>query len=946
VDEESFAFGSFRLIPAQRVLLEDGKVLPLGSRALDILVTLVESAGETIHKDRLIARIWPDTVVDEGALRVHVAALRKALGDGRAGKRYIASNPGRGYSFVAPVTRERRSAATAPPERSVPGNLRALLTRVVGRDDTVAALAAHLTQRRFLSVVGPGGIGKTTVALAIAEAVRTSYPDGAWLVGLASVSDPGLVPSAVAGALGLRLSGERISAEAVGRVIGGKNLLLVLDNCEHVVGAAAALAEAVLRAAPRLHLLTTSREPLRAEGERLHRLASLKLPPQAAPLTADEAITYSAVELFNERATATVDGFVLDDGNASAVLEICRRLDGVPLALELAAARVETFGVQGLAARLDDRFGVLTKGRRTALPRQRTLRATMDWSYDLLPEAQKVILGRLAIFRGPFTIDAAAAVAVDAQITAADAIEGVANLSGKSLVATDISGETTFHRLVDTTRFYALEKLAQGGELEEAARRHAEYHRDLFVRARREWESQVTAEWLANYGHRLDDLRAALDWAFSPGGDRDLGVTLTVDAVPLWLQFSLMNECRQRVEQALACIGTETDQNVRLLMRLSTALSLSRMYSRDPLSEIHAAWSMTLALAERVGDADYQLRAIWGLFAESINSGNFRAALELGERFRDLAANVTDRLIGERLIGTALHFLGDQKGARQPIEHMLKGYATPVTSAHIIRFQNDQVVAARRVLAPILWLQGFPDQAMRMVEEAIADAVAIDHALTLCNLLAQSACPLALLTNDLGLADRLTRMLPEQATRHSLAVWHAYGRCFEAIILIRRGGFEPGLTRLRGAGNELRQAGFTQYYTPYLAALGEGLGGAGQIAAGLAAIDEGLARAERAEERWCLPELMRIKGELILSENGTGAAIAAEGQFLQALDWARRQQALSWELRTTASLARLWRDQSRVAEARELLTRVYGRFTEGFAAADLREAKALLEQLA
>jgi predicted ATPase len=355
---------------------------------------------------------------------------------------------------------------------------------------------------------------------------------------------------------------------------------------------------------------------------------------------------------------------------------------------------------------------------------------------------------------------------------------------------------------------------------------------------------------------------------------------------------------------------------------------------------------MTLALAERAGDPDYQLRAIWGLFAESINSGNFWAALELGERFRDLAANATDRLIGERLIGTALHFLGDQKGARQHIERVLEGYTTPVTSAHIIRFQNDQFVAARRVLAPILWLQGFPDQAMRMVEEAIVDAVAIDHALTLCNLLAQSACPLALLTNDLALADRLTKMLLEQATRHPLAVWHAYGRCFEAILLIRRGDFEPGLIRLRDAGSELRQAGFTQYYTPYLAALGEGLGGAGQMAAGLAAIDEGLARAETTEERWCLPELLRIKGELILTENRAGAAIAAETQFLHALDWARRQQALSWELRSTASLARLWRDQRRIAEARELLARVYGRFTEGFATADLREAKALMEQLA
>jgi predicted ATPase len=655
---------------------------------------------------------------------------------------------------------------------------------------------------------------------------------------------------------------------------------------------------------------------------------------------------YSAVDLFNESANAAMDEFVLEEDDVPAVLDICRRLDGVPLALELAAARVDAFGVKGLAARPDDRFAVLTKGRRTALPRHQTLRAAMDWSYELLSEVEQIVLRRLAVFRGDFTLDGASAIAVDERIKAADVIEAVANLAGKSLFTTDISGDVTRHRLLDTTRFYALEKLAESGELEGTARRHAEHHRDLFGSARREWESRTTAAWLAEYGHRLDDLRAALDWAFSPSGDGELGVTLTVDAVPLWLQFSLMSECRRRVELALAQIGAEADQNARIRMRLSTALSLSRMYSRDPLVEIHRAWSTTLALAEQVGDADYQLRAIWGLFAESINSGAFRIALDLGQRFRDLATEATDRLIGERLIGTALHFLGDQNSARGHIEHMLAGYTTPVNSAHIIRFQNDQIVAARRVLAPILWLQGFPDQAMHIVEEAVADAVAVDHALTLCNLLAQSACPVALLTNDLGAADRFTTMLIEDAVRHSLDVWHAYGRCFEGILLIRRGDFARGLARLRSAGGELRQAGFTQYYAPYLAALAEGLAGSRQIAAGLAAIDEALARAENTEERWCLAELLRIRGELIILEDAPGAAVAAEECFLGGLDWAGRQQALSWELRTATSVARLWKHQLRDAEARDLLAEVYGRFTEGFATTDLRKARALLEQLA
>jgi len=335
----------------------------------------------------------------------------------------------------------------------------------------------------------------------------------------------------------------------------------------------------------------------------------------------------------------------------------------------------------------------------------------------------------------------------------------------------------------------------------------------------------------------------------------------------------------------------------------------------------------------------------WGLFAESINSGNFRTALDLGKRFRDLATEPADRLIGERLIGTALHFLGDQTSARQHIERMLAAYTTPVNSAHIIRFQNEQTVAARRVLVPILWLQGFPDQAMQMVEEAIADSLAADHALTLCNLLAQSACPLAFLTNDLGAADRFTTMLIEYAIRHSLDVWHAYGRCFDGILRIRRGDFGSGVTRLRDGGSELRQAGFTQYYTPYLAALAEGLGGYGEIAAALTVIDESLARAAEIEELWCLPELLRIKGELIKSQNAADATAGAEAHFRQALNCAREQQALSWQLRSVTSLSRLLKDQDRVAEARDLLGPIYRRFTEGFGTADLIEAAGLLQQL-
>jgi predicted ATPase/DNA-binding winged helix-turn-helix (wHTH) protein len=474
MDEESFTFGTFRLVAAQRMLLENGQPLHLGSRALDILITLVESAGETIPKNQLIARAWPEVVVDERALRVHVAALRKALGDGHAGTRYIANVLGRGYRFVAPVALERRQLANSKPtDVTSGGNLPTPLTRILGRDEAVADIVTRLNEGRFLTIVGPGGIGKTKVALAVAESMRSAHTDGTWFVELGALTDPKLVPSVLSAAFGICPS----FVDRVSTWLRGKSTLVVLDSCDRVVAAAAQVAEELLRASPHICVLATSREPLRAEGEWLHRLPPLEVPPASANLTIGDALNYSAVRLFNDRASAIVDEFRLGTADLPAVIEICRRLDGVPLEIELAAAQVGVIGVRGLAARLDDRLALLTEGRRTALPRHRTLRAAVDWSYDLLPEMERIILKRLSVFVGDFTLEAAAAVAADDRLKIKDVWAGFRNLAMKSLIVADTHGDPTFYRLLDTTRLYALEKLTESGELELVSRRHSEFCR-------------------------------------------------------------------------------------------------------------------------------------------------------------------------------------------------------------------------------------------------------------------------------------------------------------------------------------------------------------------------------------------------------------------------------------------------------------------------------------
>jgi predicted ATPase/DNA-binding winged helix-turn-helix (wHTH) protein len=945
--EGGFSFGPFRFLPAQQRLLEGERLVRLGSRALEILAALVERPGELVTKRELMARAWPNIVVEEGNLKVHVAALRKALGEGQPGGRYVATVSGRGYRFVAQVKPSAPGATLAlQSTAAVPAhNLPSSPTRTIGRASTIDALRKQLPESRFVTVVGPSGIGKTTVALAAAESLVGDYEHGAYFVDLAPLQDPQFVPSAIAAALGLTISGE---SEISGLIasLHGKRMLIVLDSCEHAIEAAASLAEQIVRSTPRVHILATSREPLRAAGEHVHRLSPLKSPSGSFGLTAAKALTFSAVELFVERAAASVDGFQLTDHDAPVVADICRKLEGVALAIELAATRVDAFGIRELSALLNDRFRLLRQGTRTALTRHRSLAAALDWSYEFLPEQERIILRRLSMFAGVFTLESATAVAQGAGVTVAEVIEGVANLVAKSLVSADIGGAVVRYRLLDTTRAYALQKLTENGELEGLARRHAEHHRELFERAEAEWTKRGGAEWQADYGHKIDDVRSALNWAFSPGGDVSIGVTLTVAAIPLWMHLSLMDECRMCVERALASEPAKLRRSDRDEMKLLTALGAALLYGRGPLPETDDVWSKALQIAERLGDSEYQLRALWGLTIYRVYIGNYRAALELARTYRTVAnkkGDAADRLSCDRLTATALHYLGEQTNARRRLDRMLSRYVAPAHRSHIARFQFDQLVAARSTLSHILWLQGFPDQAVRSARETLEVAQATDHALSLCNALGHATFPVALYVGDLEAAEQFLSMLLNFLADHPLTVWNALGLCLRGLLLVKQGDI-TGLPLLRSALDELRDMRFHLRYAAYLGMLADGLVAAGQIAQARATIEEALEWSERSEERWYMSELLRIKGELSRLEGSAVAVRTAEDHYREALDWASRQDALSWELRAATSLAQLWDQHGRTREADQLLSSVYRRFNEGFETSDLKTARELLDR--
>jgi predicted ATPase len=631
----------------------------------------------------------------------------------------------------------------------------------------------------------------------------------------------------------------------------------------------------------------------------------------------------------------------LTNADAAAVVEICSRLDGIALAIELAAGRVDTLGIRGLAASLKDSFLALTRGRRTALARHQTMRATLDWSFTVLPDAEQRLFRRLAIFNGGYSLRAAHAISGEDDISHTTIDEMIVNLVEKSLVTASFADDEIQYRLLETTRAYGLERLAANGEVEDVSRRHAIYFRKIFERAEAEWEARPAAEWLDDYASHIDNLRAALDWSFSDAGDKAIAVVLTAAAVPLWFQLSLVDECLRRVAQAIAALDAMPDQDLPRRMRLYGALGWPQMRAISGLASGADAWKEALQLAELTGDRDYEQRALWALWVDRTNHGESREALAIAERFSELAIAMgapAEQRIGERMKARSLHLLGDLAGARDYIGRMLERYVPPTKRSHVVRFQYDQRLLARITLARVLWLQGYADQALREIETAVEMSGSIHHALTLAHVLSDAACPIALMTGDLDLAARYTAMLHEQTKTHALDVWHTYAEGFAGEILIRRGD-ATGLDRLRGAIETLAQAGFILYQTSFLANLAQGLLALGQIPEALAAVDRAIIQCDQTSEAWLLAELLRIRGEVQLrslnSEDG-------EASLMRSMEVARSQGALAWELRTATSLATRWHRTSRSTAARALISTALAKCTEGFETPDHCAATALL----
>jgi len=545
-----YDIGPFRLDADVGALTRAGSPVMLGARAVGVLAVLVEHAHEFLSKDRLIGAAWPGVIVEESNLPVQVHAIRRVLAQAAGGEQWIETLPKRGYRFVGPVSATGDRARDLPHDRR--SNLPEPLTSFVGRERDLADLKRLLPTRRLVTIVGAGGIGKTRLALQVGTEIIDAYRDGVWFADLAVLRDPALVPTSVAQALTVQERPGKPLSDVICAHIRKLQTLLIIDNCEHLIDACADLIDAMLQAAAQVTIIATAREPIRVRGEQVYPLQPLSLPGRDASV---EATRHSeAVQLLVERIRRQLPDFELTAARAPAVAEVCIHLDGLPLALELAAARARSVSIEQINARLADRFRLLTGGARTALTRQQTLRATLDWSYDLLAEGERIVLQRLAVFPGSFNVDAASAVASDAKIDEFAVIDLLSQLVTRSLVVIEPRAAATRYRLLETTRAYALEKLAETEETADVTRRHARYFGELFERAPDDWLRMRDADWHETYLPELDHVRAALDWSLGCEGEEAMAVALAGASGPLWTTLSLYGEGARRMEAAAARI--------------------------------------------------------------------------------------------------------------------------------------------------------------------------------------------------------------------------------------------------------------------------------------------------------------------------------------------------------------------------------------------------------
>jgi predicted ATPase len=925
-DDSSYQFGPFELLVRRQLLIHAGSPVRIGSRALAILTLLVERAGDVVAKENLISAVWPNTFVDESNLKVNIANLRRALASDVSRQDYILTVSGRGYRFVAPV--HRISVNT----RGLPSNV-----KLIGRADDVTAVQDQLSKRPVVTIVGTGGIGKTALAMAVAYDVVRRYSDGLSFIDLAKISAAQFIPAAFGFALGVPVGGED-PIEGLIHALEGRRKLLLVDNCEHLLPTVAGVIDRLSNSLDGVRILATSREPLRVRSEHVHRLASLETGPRDS-LTASEARFYPAMNLFVTRVhERTKYGFT--DADALLVAEICRRLDGIPLAIELAAARIGPLTPARLLQMLGEHSRDLGYGSPRAPLRQQTLRAALDWSYSLLSDPEATIARALSVFAGTFNIEAALAIAPTG-IPPEMAVDVLLSLAAKSFIVIDWQEGVVAYRLLETTRSYLLERLHFAGEEDDARQRHAIFVCTLLESASHPSAMSAPRVWGPKFGRWLDDVRLALGWVMIDPTRSGLLIRLTLAAHPLWDYFSFNDECRRQAGRAIAALDTAGLVGAETEMRLQAMFAASSSYTVGMAPATVSAMRRSLELAIRLENKEYELRALWQLGVYLIYSGQPDRAVEHLEKLKEVAAaakNSSALLDGERLLGTAETFAGHLLRARRRLDELAANARPHKESDRLVRFHLDRDIAVQAARATVLWLLGRPGEAAAIGKAGVASAIEISHELSLCNMVVNGSCPVALWSGNWADAERDLTTLEERFERHSSIIFRPLAKHLRAELMFAR--------RQSGALEALQDAiaglDVTHHATRMpirLGVLAEAQATYGRVTEAARTIAGAITRAQTQKERWCLPELLRIQASIGAAQ---GRLHDAESLLLNAMTLADELGAASWRLRAANQLAQMRLEQGQAKDAVQILGPIFDRFIKDFETIDLKHARALL----
>lgn len=884
-DDDMLAFGRYQLFPGLRLLLRDGVRLEVGERALDVLIYLVEAAGKVVSKDSLLSQIWSKDVVEENSLQAQISSLRKTLGDDRD---LISTEFGRGYRFTGAV--QPHQAASPIIAHQTRSKLPRPRSPLIGRIEELLELNRLLASQCLITLAGPAGVGKTRLAIELASEASPLFPDGVYFADLSQLGSPASVLPSISSALAGLVGTDTQAASHPNRA------LLLIDNCEHVASACAHVIEQLLEADPKLSILLTSQTPLGLEGEQVFRITPLCVP--AHPIKLENARAYSAIELFVRRVIAADYHFKLTEDNLDQITALCRALDGVPLALEIAAARVPSLGLAAVAEDLAISSGLLAARKTPSSGRHQTLGEAMQWSYHLLNSREQNAFQELAIFPGDFTLSAAEQIVSARPKDSTRLPDIIYGLVEKSLLTLQAGTQTIRYRYLSMLRAYALEQL--GDRQTVLADRHAHFTAQLASQAQHDWMSLPTPQWRQQYEHHIDDIRTALDWAFRNNQHRSLGLHILANSAPFWIQLSLHDEGRQRITDALKqSTGSSLEEQQEMMIQAALATSLT--WSRGPTPENGQAWTRAGELALQLGDREMQLQAEYGLWLFHLRSGRYTQALEHGQNMADLALQFSDRaafLTARRLIGTSYHFLGRHAEALFEIEAMLDAYVRDERHGSHFRFGLDQRVAGWAFLSRILWVMGNTNKARHAAQLAIEEAIPLDHACTLCCALAEGSCTVAALSGDSQEVTRMSQELNHLAGQHGLEFWARYGSAFTLWAKVAENPAEVPFQTLQSALTQLQEHGFDTAYSVFLSDFAHAMIEQGHSPEAVALIKARLADETAEEQLWNAPELLRIQAQAMMHLPSEQPYVSATLQ--KALSLARSQQAKAWKVRLKA----------------------------------------------